>query len=181
MSGSIDLPDSEVAISESDAGLRYHRVILKLSGEAVMGEASSPIDHDVLDFMARQVSRVVSLGVQVAVVIGGGNIWRGEVASSRGMERATADYMGMLATVINGLALQASLERHGLHTRVQSAINMVEDSSQLLDVPSDDWRRAASDRDSEKGRWWHGFQRRHLGLADSCCDDLGCCSSSNCC
>ena len=76
--------------------------------------------------MARQVARIVKLGVQVAVVIGGGNIWRGDVASERGMERATADYMGMLATVINGLALQASLERHGQHTRVQSAITMSE-------------------------------------------------------
>ena len=102
------------------------RVILKLSGEAVQGDASSPIDHDVLDYMARQVAQIVRLGVQVAVVIGGGNIWRGEVASERGMERATADYMGMLATVINGLALQASLERHGQHTRVQSAITMSE-------------------------------------------------------
>src|SRR5204863_5845300 len=125
VSASIDLPDSEVGASD-DPSLRYHRVILKLSGEAVQGDANSPIDHDVLDFMTRQVARIVSLGVQVAIVIGGGNIWRGEVASSRGMERATADFMGMLATVINGLALQASFERHGLHTRVQSAINMAE-------------------------------------------------------
>ena len=121
MIGQIDVSDSEA--SEAP-GLRYHRVILKLSGEAVQGDASSPIDHDVLDYMARQVAQIVKLGVQVAVVIGGGNIWRGEVASERGMERATADFMGMLATVINGLALQASLERHGQHTRVQSAITM---------------------------------------------------------
>ncbi len=116
-------------VDDSDSGrtaLRFRRVILKLSGEAVQGDASSPIDHDVLDYMARQVAQIVRLGVQVAVVIGGGNIWRGEIASSRGMERATADYMGMLATVINGLALQASLERHGQHTRVQSAITMSE-------------------------------------------------------
>ncbi len=121
MSAQVDATDSEDA-----PGLRYHRVILKLSGEAVQGDASSPIDHDVLDFMARQVSQIVRLGVQVAIVIGGGNIWRGEAASERGMERATADYMGMLATVINGLALQASLERVGQHTRVQSAIAMSE-------------------------------------------------------
>ncbi len=119
------------SVDDSDSGgtaLRFRRVILKLSGEAVQGDASSPspIDHDVLDYMARQVAQIVRLGVQVAVVIGGGNIWRGEIASSRGMERATADYMGMLATVINGLALQASLERHGQHTRVQSAITMAE-------------------------------------------------------
>jgi uridylate kinase len=143
VSGSLDLPDSEVATSDQSS-LRYRRVILKLSGEAVQSESSSPIDHDILDFMARQVGRIVSLGVQVAVVIGGGNIWRGEVASSRGMERATADYMGMLATVINGLALQASLERHGLHTRVQSAINMVEVAEPYI-------RRRAI-RHLEKGR-----------------------------
>jgi uridylate kinase len=121
VSAQVDASDSEDA-----PGLRYRRVILKLSGEAVQGDASSPIDHDVLDFMARQVSQIVRLGVQVAIVIGGGNIWRGEAASERGMERATADYMGMLATVINGLALQASLERVGQHTRVQSAIAMSE-------------------------------------------------------
>jgi uridylate kinase len=121
--GQIDVSDSEAS---EDRGLRYHRVILKLSGEAVQGDASAPIDHDVLDYMARQVAQIVRLGVQVAVVIGGGNIWRGEAASERGMERATADFMGMLATVINGLALQASLERHGQHTRVQSAITMSE-------------------------------------------------------
>ncbi|MCC6174102.1 MAG: UMP kinase [Chloroflexi bacterium] len=124
--------------------LCYRRVILKLSGEAVQGEAASPIDHDVLDFMSRQIAQIVGLGVQVAVVIGGGNIWRGEVASSRGMERATADYMGMLATVINGLALQASLERIGLHTRVQSAITMVEVAEPYI-------RRRAI-RHLEKGR-----------------------------
>jgi uridylate kinase len=119
----IDVSDTE---DSGAGGLRYRRVILKLSGEAVQGDASSPIDHDVLDYMARQVAQIVRLGVQVAVVIGGGNIWRGEIASSRGMERATADYMGMLATVINGLAFQARLQRHGQHTRVQSAITMSE-------------------------------------------------------
>jgi uridylate kinase len=119
----VDVTDSEAS---AGTALRYRRVVLKLSGEAVQGDAASPIDHDVLDYMARQVAKVVRLGVQVAIVIGGGNIWRGEAASSRGMERATADYMGMLATVINGLALQASLERHGQHTRVQSAITMSE-------------------------------------------------------
>jgi uridylate kinase len=126
VTGLVDVDESE---SSGPSGLKYRRVVLKLSGEAVQGDASSsagPIDHDVLDYMARQVARLVALGVQVAIVIGGGNIWRGEAASSRGMERATADYMGMLATVINGLALQASLERHGQHTRVQSAITMSE-------------------------------------------------------
>jgi uridylate kinase len=143
VSDSPDFPDSEGADS-SDSSLRYRRVILKLSGEAVKGDSAEPIEHDILDYMARQVGRIVSLGVQVGIVIGGGNIWRGEVASSRGMERATADFMGMLATVINGLALQASFERHGLHTRVQSAINMVEVAEPYI-------RRRAI-RHLEKGR-----------------------------
>lgn len=138
MSGPVDVTDSP------PTGLRYRRVILKLSGEAVQGDSASPIDHDVLDYMARQVVKIVQLGVQVAIVIGGGNIWRGEAASSRGMERATADYMGMLATVINGLALQASFERHGLHTRVQSAITMQEVAEPYI-------RRRAI-RHLEKGR-----------------------------
>ncbi len=129
---------------ERSSSLRYRRIMLKLSGEAVQGESADPIDHDVLDFMARQVSRIVKLGVQVNIVIGGGNIWRGEAASGRGMERATADYMGMLATVINGLALQSTLERHGLHTRVQSAITMVEVAEPYI-------RRRAI-RHLEKGR-----------------------------
>ena len=120
MNGQLEVSDSEAS---EPSGLRYERVVLKLSGEAVQGDASSPIDHDVLDYMARQIARIARLGVQVAVVIGGGNIWRGEAASSRGMERATADYMGMLATVINGLALQASLERQG-RTSDATAVKM---------------------------------------------------------
>ena len=135
---------SEAAPGERSTSLRYRRVVLKLSGEALQGEVSSTIDHDVLDFMARQVSRIVTLGVEVCIVIGGGNIWRGEAASARGMERATADYMGMLATVINGLALQSTLERHGVHTRVQSAITMVEVAEPYI-------RRRAV-RHLEKGR-----------------------------
>ncbi len=117
---------SEAVPDGRSTSLRYRRVVLKLSGEALQGEASTPIDHDVLDFMARQVSRIVRLGVEVCIVIGGGNIWRGEVASARGMERATADYMGMLATVINALALQEALEKEGVQTRVQTAISMQE-------------------------------------------------------
>jgi uridylate kinase len=106
-------------------GLRYKRVILKLSGEAVQGDQPHGIDHDVLDFMAGQVCGIAQLGVEVGIVIGGGNFIRGDEHSARGVERATADYMGMLGTVINGLALQAALERRGLQTRVQSAITMV--------------------------------------------------------
>ena len=105
--------------------LRYRRVMLKLSGQSVQGDASYGIDQEVLDFMAEQVAAITQLGAQLSIVIGGGNIWRGEAASSRGMDRSTADYMGMLATVLNGLALQSALERHGVDTRIQSAITMV--------------------------------------------------------
>jgi uridylate kinase len=104
---------------------RYKRIVLKLSGEALRENGSvDPISPKIVDDIARQVKDVHALGVQLAIVIGGGNIWRGLAASHRGMERTTADYMGMLATVINGLALQSQLEELGVHTRVQSAIDM---------------------------------------------------------
>lgn len=102
----------------------YRRVILKLSGEALAGEQGSGIAHEMLASVARQVREMRNLGVEVALVVGGGNIWRGIAGSSQGMDRATADYMGMLATVINALALQDSLEQHGVQTRVLSAIEM---------------------------------------------------------
>lgn len=103
---------------------RYTRVVLKLSGEALAGSQAFGIDPAVVDDIALQVKEVAELGVQVAVVVGGGNIWRGLAGSRQGMDRATADYMGMLATVINALALQDALENHGVHTRVQTAIEM---------------------------------------------------------
>ena len=106
--------------------LRYRRILLKLSGEALQGSATFGIDPTTVESIARQVSAVVARGVQVGMVIGGGNIWRGEPAATRGMDRPTADNMGMLATVINGLALQSAMERMGLHTRVQSAVTMTE-------------------------------------------------------
>jgi uridylate kinase len=130
--------------AEDGSKLRYRRVILKLSGESMQGDAEYGIDHDVLDFMAEQVVGITRIGAQVSIVIGGGNIWRGEAASGRGIDRATADYAGMLATVINGLALQSALEGHGLHTRVQSAITMVEIAEPYI-------RRRAI-RHLEKGR-----------------------------
>jgi uridylate kinase len=126
------------------SGLRYRRIILKLSGESMQGDAAFGIDYDVLDFMAEQVMTVTQLGVQVCIVIGGGNIWRGEAASGHGIERATADYAGMLATVINGLALQSALEKHGVDTRVQTAITMSEVAEPYI-------RRRAI-RHLEKGR-----------------------------
>ena len=104
----------------------YQRVLLKLSGEALIGSQTSGIDSAVADQLAREIADVRALGVDVAVVIGGGNIFRGVAASARGMDRATADYMGMLATVMNALALSDALERHGATTRVVTAIEMRE-------------------------------------------------------
>ncbi len=105
---------------------RYRRVLLKLSGEALMGEHSYGIDATTVEYMASEVKSVYTMGVEIAIVIGGGNIFRGVEGSVRGMERATADYMGMLATVINALALQNALEKKDIPTRVQSAIEMHE-------------------------------------------------------
>jgi uridylate kinase len=102
----------------------YRRIVLKLSGEALAGTQGYGIDPSVLERLAQETRDVVALGVQVAIVIGGGNIFRGIAASAGGMDRATADYMGMLATVINALALQDALEKTGLQTRVLSAIDM---------------------------------------------------------
>jgi uridylate kinase len=104
---------------------KYKRIVLKLSGEAlkVRGSADN-ISPEIVHQVCQQIKEVHALGVEIAVVIGGGNIWRGLSASHRGMERATADYMGMLATVINGLALQSALEQMGVPTRVHSAIKM---------------------------------------------------------
>jgi uridylate kinase len=100
----------------------YKRILLKLSGEALMGKREFGIDDAILRMVARQVKDVKEAGAEVAIVVGGGNIWRGADAAARGMERATADYAGMLATVINALALHDALEREGLVSRTQSAI-----------------------------------------------------------
>ena len=102
----------------------YRRVLLKLSGEALMGEQAFGIDPAVTTQIAKDIAEIQGLGVQTAVVIGGGNLFRGLAASAKGMDRATADYMGMLATVINALALQDALEHQGVLTRVASAIEM---------------------------------------------------------
>jgi uridylate kinase len=107
-----------------DMSPRYGRVLLKLSGEALMGEQQFGIDPAVTTQIAKDIAEIQGLGVQVAVVIGGGNLFRGLAASAKGMDRATADYMGMLATVINGLAMQDALEHVGINTRVASAIEM---------------------------------------------------------
>ena len=102
----------------------FHRVILKVSGEALMGDKGYGIDPVVIDSVAGEIKEVHEMGVEIAVVIGGGNIFRGLAATAIGMERASADYMGMLATVLNALALQDALDKKGIVTRVQSAIEM---------------------------------------------------------
>jgi uridylate kinase len=119
-------------------------VLLKLSGEALLGEARYGIDPAVLDSLAEQVGDACKLGVQIAIVVGGGNIFRGLAASSKGMDRSQADYMGMLATVMNALALQDALERIGVYTRVMSAIEMQQVAEPYI-------RRRAI-RHMEKGR-----------------------------
>jgi uridylate kinase len=126
------------------APLRYNRILLKLSGEALLGDRQYGVDPAVCAFIAAQVAEVVGLGVQVGIVVGGGNIFRGLAASARGMDRATGDYIGMLATVMNGLALQDALERAGVPTRVMTAIAMNEVAEPYI-------RRRAI-RHLEKGR-----------------------------
>jgi uridylate kinase len=127
------------------ADAQYRRILLKLSGEAIAGDKSGDaVDPDVLDYYAREIERVVRHGVQVAVVLGGGNIWRGSRAIARGMDAAQSHYMGMLATIINALALQDALERRGIFTRAMTAIQMNEVAEPYI-------RRRAT-RHLEKGR-----------------------------
>lgn len=123
---------------------KYKRVILKLSGEALAGEIGYGLEANVLNSIAQQVVEIVQLSVEVAIVVGGGNIWRGVTGAKRGIDRATADYMGMLATVINSLALQDAIEAQGIDTRVMSAIEMREVAEPYIK------RRAI--RHLEKGR-----------------------------
>lgn len=105
---------------------KFHRILLKLSGEALMGDTGFGVCPDTVNFIAQEIKDTVAIGTQVAAVIGGGNIFRGIEAATQGMERVSADYMGMLATTINALALQNALERHDVETRVMSAIEMHE-------------------------------------------------------
>jgi uridylate kinase len=123
---------------------KYNRVLLKLSGEALMGEGEYGIDPATLENIAQQLKRIVDSRIQVAVVVGGGNIWRGAAAEARGMDRATADYAGMLATMINALALQDALEKEGVVTRTQSAI--------AIQAIAEPYIRRRAIRHLEKGR-----------------------------
>ncbi len=124
--------------------LRFKRILLKLSGESLMGQKGFGISSDVLDFFAEEIRKVHSIGVQIGIVIGGGNIYRGLSASSQGIDRATGDQMGMLATMINSLALQNALEKKGIFTRLMSALKMEEIAEPYI-------RRRAI-RHLEKGR-----------------------------
>jgi uridylate kinase len=123
---------------------KYHRILLKLSGEALVGDGGDSISPDVLEFYAQEIETILALGVQVAVVLGGGNIWRGNRASARRMDTAQSHYMGMLATIINALALQDALESRGVVTRAMTAIKMDEVAEPYIH------RRAI--RHLEKGR-----------------------------
>jgi len=123
---------------------QYKRVLLKLSGEALMGDQGFGISPDVIKYVAEEIRSIFDLGIQIAIVVGGGNIFRGIAASSYGMDRSSADHMGMLATVINSLALQDSLEKKGIATRIQTAISMHEVAEPYI------LRRAM--RHLEKGR-----------------------------
>jgi len=128
----------------SSPSVKYQRIVLKLSGEVLRGKSSDPIDSAVLERICTDIKEIHSLGVQVSVVIGGGNIFRGLAGSKRGVDRTTGDYMGMLATVINSLALMDCLEKLGVSTRVQSAIPMEQIAEPFI------MRRAM--RHLEKGR-----------------------------
>jgi uridylate kinase len=138
------VPDDSQVAPAPDPTLRYRRVLLKLSGEAVAGKEGDPIDLGALRGFAREIQEVHSLGCELAIVMGGGNIVRGLSASEHGIDRATGDYMGMLATLINSLALQSCLENLGVMTRVMTAIEMQQIAEPYI-------RRRAT-RHLEKGR-----------------------------
>ncbi|MCL1799438.1 MAG: UMP kinase [Eggerthellaceae bacterium] len=131
-------------MADGDKAYKYKRVLLKLSGEALAGDVGYGIDPQVVEDLAAQIKDIVSGGVELAIVVGGGNIFRGMAASASGMDRSQADYIGMLATIMNALALQDAFERQGIYTRVQSAISMQEVSEPYI-------RRRAI-RHLEKGR-----------------------------
>ncbi len=142
------MTESDATASTAAGGqerrLRYHRILLKLSGEALLGERAYGVDPAFCTFIAKQLVDVHALGIEVAIVVGGGNIFRGLAAAAKGMDRATADYIGMLATVMNALALQDALEKEHLDTRVMSALAMNEVAEPYI-------RRRAV-RHLEKGR-----------------------------
>src|SRR5882672_7433209 len=119
-----NLAQQDKTVGAAKTEMRYKRVLLKLSGEALMGDRDYGLDPDTVARVAEEIKSVIAMGVEVCAVIGGGNIFRGVSGAAQGMDRATADYMGMLATVINALAMQNALEHAGINTRVLSAIPM---------------------------------------------------------
>ena len=121
---------------------KYKRVVLKLSGEAMAGQSGFGIDPATIKEMVKEIKEVHALGVEIAIIVGGGNIWRGITGAEMGMERAQADYMGMLATVMNSLALQDVLENNGVPTRVQSICGRLRNHLSVV-VLSATWKRAA--------------------------------------
>jgi uridylate kinase len=122
---------------------KYKRVLLKLSGEALHGEGTFAISHDIIGDIAAEIKEVHDLGVELAIVTGGGNFFRGVMAAELGIDRASADYMGMLATMINGIALQNALEKKGLHTRLVSALEVKEISEPFIPAGrSAIWKKA---------------------------------------
>ncbi|GJM16997.1 MAG: uridylate kinase [Thermodesulfobacteriota bacterium] len=130
--------------TNSDPEPKYRKVLLKISGEALQGEQGYGISAEVLDTISNEIAEVSRLNIEIAIVIGGGNIFRGVAGSSKGIDRSTGDYMGMLATVMNALALQDSLEKKGVQTRVQSALN--------IEQVAEPYIRRRAVRHLEKGR-----------------------------
>ncbi|MFI5291929.1 MAG: UMP kinase [Candidatus Limnocylindrales bacterium] len=135
---------SEAVTGDTAAASGYRRILLKISGEALLGDRPYGVDPAFCSFIAGQVGAVRALGVEVAIVVGGGNIFRGLAAAAKGMDRATGDYMGMLATVMNGLALQDAIEKAGVPTRVMSAFALIEVAEPYI--------RRRAQRHLEKGR-----------------------------
>ena len=144
IASAVSMATTQAAAAISPQRPVYRRVLLKLSGEALAGKKDFGLSTEVLEYIAQEVRSILSLGVQLAIVVGGGNIFRGLQGSKAGMDRATGDYMGMLATTINALAMQDALERDGIYTRVQSAIRM--------DQVVEPYIRRRAERHLEKGR-----------------------------
>ena len=148
--------------------LPYQRVLLKLSGEALAGHSGTGIDPVKVAYIAQRVREVFELDMQVAIVIGGGNLWRGEPAAKLGMDRSTADHMGMIATVMNGLALQDAIERLGIGTRVQTAVEMNSIAEPYIRLRAIRHMEKGPHRRHRQSLFHHRFRRRPARQRDSC-------------
>ena len=156
------------------ASLRYKRVLLKISGEALMGDQGYGIDVPAVTKYAEEIKSAIELGCQICLVIGGGNIWRGKWGVDAGMERAQADHMGMLATVMNALVMQNSLESIGVPTRVQSGIPMMSICRTVHPPPCDPPHGKGPRRDLRGGHRQSVLHDRHGRSAARCRDELRC-------